>query len=101
MYISLSGLAQTALQGGHMTELDWEIIHQYADHDMSVSATAKAMYMHENTIRYHLEKTYEVTGMNPRKFHDLVKLLNAELVEKAVNQISKELFSILRKEEKE
>ena len=84
-----------------MTELDWEIIHQYADHDMSVSATARAMYMHENTIRYHLEKTYEVTGMNPRKFHDLVKLLNAELVEKAVNQISKELFSILRKEEKE
>jgi carbohydrate diacid regulator len=84
-----------------MTELDWEIIHQYADHDMSVAATARAMYMHKNTVLYHLEKIHEVTGMNPRKFHDLVKLLNAELVEKAVNQISKELFSILRKEEKE
>lgn len=84
-----------------MTELDWEVIHQYADNNMSVSATAKAIHMHENTVRYHLEKTWNETGMNPRRFHDLVKLLNAELVEKAVNQISKELFSILRKEEKE
>jgi sugar diacid utilization regulator len=84
-----------------MTELDWEVIHQYADNDMSVSATAKAIHMHENTVRYHLEKTCNETGMNPRKFHDLVKLLNAELVEKAVNQISRELFAILRKDEEQ
>lgn len=81
-----------------LTELDWEVIHHYADNDMSVSATARAAHMHENTVRYHLEKVQKETGMNPRKFHDLVKLLNAELIGKAVEQISKELFKILGKD---
>ena len=78
-----------------LTELDWKIIQVYADNNMSINATANTMYMHVNSVSYHLNKVFKETNLNPRRFCDLVKLLNISRVEKAVEQISKELFRIL------
>lgn len=34
-----------------------EILKSYADHDMNAEQTAKGLYMHPNTLKYHLEKS--------------------------------------------
>lgn len=58
-----------------MTERDIEIIKSYAAHNMNVCATAKEMYLHHNTVIYHLGKIREETGLDPRQFYDLVELV--------------------------
>lgn len=58
-----------------MTERDIEIIKAYAAHNMNVSATAKDLYMHHNTVIYHLGKIRAETGLDPRQFYDLVELV--------------------------
>lgn len=52
-----------------------EILKSYADHDMNAVQTAKELYMHPNTLKYHLEKIHRETELNPKKFNDLRKLL--------------------------
>jgi carbohydrate diacid regulator len=42
---------------------------------MNISKTAKKLYLHRNTITYHLNKIKETTGLDPFNFHDLVKLM--------------------------
>ena len=58
-----------------MDNLDREIILAFAEHSMGITATAKELYMHINTVVYHLEKIRKNTGLNPRRFYDLVKLV--------------------------
>ena len=58
-----------------MTPLDKEIIRGMADNDMSVLAVAKSLFMHRNTINYHIERVRRETGLNPRNFYDLAELL--------------------------
>lgn len=58
-----------------MTEHQSEIIKSFADCNMNISATAVIMNYHRNSILYHMEKIRKETGLNPRNFHDLVKLL--------------------------
>ena len=55
-----------------------EILKAYADHDMNAVQTGKKLYMHSNTLKYHLEKIHRETGLNPNKFNDLRKLLERE-----------------------
>lgn len=45
---------------------------------MNVVQTGKELYMHSNTLKYHLEKIHRETGLNPNKFNDLRKLLERE-----------------------
>jgi carbohydrate diacid regulator len=56
-----------------------EIVRAFADCNMNVSATAKKLYLHRNTVVYHLEHIHRQTGLNPLNFYDLIKLL--EIVE--------------------
>ena len=35
-----------------------EILKAYADHDMNAVQTGKELYMHSNTLKYHLEKIH-------------------------------------------
>jgi DNA-binding PucR family transcriptional regulator len=58
-----------------MSELDREIILLYAKNDMSASRTAKEMHYHRNTIVYHITTIHWRYGLNPKKFYDLVKLV--------------------------
>lgn len=48
-----------------LTPADWEAVRAYAYHDMGLTAAARELHMHVNTLRYHLGKVYEVTGLNP------------------------------------
>jgi sugar diacid utilization regulator len=64
-----------------LTPLDKEIIKGMADHDLSVNAVAKSLYMHLNTVEYHIEKVKRETGLDARKFYELGELL--ELIDKS------------------
>ncbi len=43
--------------------------------DLNVSRTARAMFMHRNTLIYRLNKVRDVTGLDPCSFPDAVKFL--------------------------
>lgn len=57
-----------------------EIIEKICECDMNVSLVAKVMYMHRNTVAYHMGKIKEKTGLDPMRFNDLVEL--RKMVEK-------------------
>ncbi len=58
-----------------MTPLDKEIIRGLADHNMNAHAVARALYVHPNTVDYHVGRVKRITGLNAKVFHDLVELL--------------------------
>lgn len=62
-----------------MEEIDRKVIECLAKNDMNITATGNELFMHRNTAVYHLEKVKRETGLDPRKFYDLVKLLNTPL----------------------
>ncbi len=45
------------------------------ENDLNVSRTARALYMHRNTLIYRLDKVRSVTGLNPDCFNDAVTFL--------------------------
>lgn len=59
-----------------MSDIDAQIILALAACDMNVSAVAEKLFMHRNTVVYHLEKVHKATGANPRKFYDLITLVS-------------------------
>ena len=58
-----------------MTQVDMDIIKALADNNMNVAEVGKQMFMHRNTVLYHSDKIKEETGLDPRVFYDLIKLL--------------------------
>lgn len=58
-----------------MTPLDKEIIKGMADNNLNMMAVSRGLYMHPNTVLYHIEKVQRETGLNARKFYDLAELL--------------------------
>ena len=63
------------MDGGKLTTTDREILLQFAESNMCVKATAAAVHLHENTVRYHLSKIRRVTGLDPMGFYDLRTLI--------------------------
>lgn len=59
-----------------MNDKDIEIIRAMAEFDMNVSEVSKKLFMHRNTVIYHISKIKKKTGLNPQKFFDLVELIN-------------------------
>lgn len=59
-----------------MDERDKDIIITLADRDMKVSETARIMFMHRNTVVYHIQKVKRITGLDPLNFYDLQKLVS-------------------------
>ena len=57
-----------------------EIILSMAKNDLNVTTTAKELHRHRGTVIYWIEKMKKDTGLDCRKFYDLVKLL--EMVDK-------------------
>ena len=62
-------------KGEIMTEVQIKIIKSLARNDMNVTAAAEELHYHRNSLIYQLDKIYAETGLNPRKFYDLWKLL--------------------------
>jgi len=51
-----------------------ETLRTYLDSDLDVTATAEALYVHPNTVRYRLRRIGELTGFDPQRFSGLVEL---------------------------
>jgi len=58
-----------------MDTRDAALILTFADNDMNVTNTANRLYMHRNTVLFRFGKVIAETGLNPRRFHDLCKLV--------------------------
>lgn len=52
-----------------------EIILAMADCNMNLHEVADATHYHRNTVDYHCKQIFEKTGLNPRCFYDLVRLV--------------------------
>ena len=60
-----------------MTEREKEIVLALARNDMNVSKTAKDLHFHRNNMTYHIEHITKKYNLDPRKFYDLIQLIEA------------------------
>lgn len=58
-----------------MDERDVEIILALAENNMNETKTARILFMHRNTVVYHIGKVKRTTGLDPMNFYDLHKLV--------------------------
>ena len=58
-----------------MTEEILETIQVFFGNDLSMSATARQMFIHRNTLGYRLDKIRKATGLDLRKFRDAAVFL--------------------------
>ena len=58
-----------------MTYRHAKMILAFAEKDMKVKATADKIYSSEGCLAYQFDKIHKETGLNPRKFFDLVTLV--------------------------
>ena len=58
-----------------LTDLDICVVLSFADNDMDATKTGRKLFMHRNTVQYHLDVVKKKTGLSPMKFYDLVKLV--------------------------
>lgn len=59
-----------------------ELLKVYYENEMSLSQTSEQLFLHKNTIQYQLDRIYEKTGFNPRRFRDAAGLYSALLLQK-------------------
>lgn len=57
-----------------MNDRDVAILLAFADNNMSATATSRQLFMHVNSVYYHLNRVKHATGLDPKKFYDLVEL---------------------------
>lgn len=58
-----------------MTDLDKEIIMAMADCNMNESEVSRKLFMHRNTVVYHINRVKKLTGLDSTNFYDLHKLV--------------------------
>lgn len=58
-----------------MEDRDKKLLKTYAENNMNVRETGNAVYLHYNSICYRFRLIQRETGLNPRNFYDLEKLL--------------------------
>ncbi len=62
-----------------LSEEQQEILHALFANQLNVSETARALFLHRNTLLYRIDKLKEKTGLDPREFSDAVFLRLAML----------------------
>ncbi len=55
---------------GTLKEEEIRLLRIYYENEMSLAKTGEILFLHKNTIQYQLDKIFEKTGKNPRKFTD-------------------------------
>ena len=66
---------QTIKADTSVTKTQAEVIVKLAKNNINAAATARDMFMHRNTVDYHIRMIYRNTGKNPLSFYDLLELL--------------------------
>ena len=51
---------------------DLRFLSVYYEENMSLTATAKRLYLHKNTVQQRLLRIEKITGADPRRFRDAV-----------------------------
>jgi len=51
-----------------------ETLQGFFDNNLSITQTAKVLFIHRNTLLYRLERVKKITGLDPKKFDDAVQL---------------------------
>ena len=64
-------------RGKRLDEIDAKIVVSLADNRMNICEVARVLYMHRNTVAYHIQKIKRITGLDPLNFYDLHKLIKA------------------------
>lgn len=54
---------------------DIEVLRGLAKNNLQLKPTSQYLHCHRNTITYHIQNIKKVTGLNPRNFYDMCKLL--------------------------
>lgn len=58
-----------------MDEKDKLIVLALAENNMQVKTAARQLHMHYNSVYYRVDRIYDNTGLDPRNFYDLHKLV--------------------------
>lgn len=66
---------------GKLTEEDIALLQVYYKNNLSLKMTAKELFIHKNTLQYRLNKITEIINLDPRDFHDSVKIYVALLLQ--------------------
>lgn len=69
-------------QKSKLTQANIDVIRGLADNRMSIGATAKAIYMCGNNVRYHIKQIKEKTGLDPQDFYDLCALCDMVIADR-------------------
>lgn len=58
-----------------MNQFEAKIIMLLAENNLDVSPVSRILYMHRNSIMYHIRMIRKKTGKNPQNFYDMCELL--------------------------
>lgn len=58
-----------------MDKMDYRVILSLAKNDMRPTDAGYEMDLHRGTVMYRIDKIKRLTGLDPRKFYDLIKLV--------------------------
>ena len=58
-----------------LRERDVELLKAWAGNNMNRRRTSEALFMAKSTLDYQIKRIWQRTGLDPRKFTDLVKLM--------------------------
>jgi len=62
---------------GHLNPELLETLKIFLDKEMSITDSARALFIHRNTLTYRLDRITELTGYNPRRLNEAVHLFLA------------------------
>ena len=65
----LQEIEKTILQEYLEDEETLKMIESFVQHNLNISETSKALHMHRNSLQYRLDRFFENTGIDVRKFH--------------------------------
>lgn len=63
------------MKASELDETKKAIIRAMADCNMRISTVARNTAFHRNSVSYHNKQIKEMTGLDPTRFYDLVKLI--------------------------
>ena len=69
-----------------MTKLDAQVVLTFADCNLNAAEAGRRMYMHRNSVTYHLDKVKRDTGLDAQNFYDLIKLVDMAMEEQKNEQ---------------
>lgn len=73
-------LARAVLKPLHAAPAVLETVRFFLDADLSLGATAERSGLHRHTIRHHLQRARDLTGLDPRRLEDAMQLKLALLL---------------------